>query len=103
MEIQVKSVSEIVVQGTVKSVSDYQEIKKVVSGLLRGDGKELSIYMPDSYSITSSVIGFFLKLVYQDRVDLKLFIADERLYGLLNDLNLSEPFKVEKMQPPHTL
>jgi hypothetical protein len=96
MEIHVKSVSEIVVNGTVKSVSDYQEIKSIVTSVLREGSKELSIYMPDAYSITSSVIGFFLKLVYQDRINLRLFVTDERLYGLLSDLNLSEPFKVEK-------
>ena len=98
MNVKVNSSSELVVYGNVKNVNDYQEIKRVVTDMLReGDG-QLTIYMADSFSITSSVIGYFLKLVYQDGVKLTLMVSDERLLSLLNDLRLTEAFNAQKSE-----
>ena len=97
MEIKVNSSTELVVQGNIKNVNDYQEIKRVVTDMLREGSGQLTILMPDSFSITSSIIGYFLKLVYQDGIKLSIMVADERLYSLMSDLRLTEAFNVKIM------
>ena len=97
MNVKVNSSSELVVYGNIKNVTDYQEIKRVISDMLREGSGKLTIKMPDSFSITSSIIGYFLKLVYQDGIKLAIMVSDERLYSLLNDLRLTEAFNVQKV------
>ena len=97
MNIEVNGSSELVVYGNIKNVNDYQEIKRVVTDMLREGTGELTIKMPDSFSITSSIIGYFLKLVYQDGVKLAIMVSDERLYSLMSDLRLTEAFNVQKV------
>jgi hypothetical protein len=92
MDIQVNGTSELVINGNIKSVNDYQEVKSVMTDLLRDSGKNITIRMPDAISITSSVIGYFLKLVYQDNVKIALIVNDARLLTLLDDLRLTEAF-----------
>ncbi len=102
MNIKVNSSSELVVYGNIKNVNDYQEIKRVITDMLREGSGQLTIYMPDSFSITSSIIGYFLKLVYQDGVKLSLMVSDERLLSLLNDLRLTEAFNAKKVEPQNS-
>ncbi|MDR2884693.1 MAG: hypothetical protein LBV09_06250 [Deferribacteraceae bacterium] len=96
MDIQVIGSSELVINGSIKSVTDYQEVKRIMTDMLRDSGKEITIRMPDSISITSSVIGYFLKLVYQDNVKITLIVSDPRLLSLLDDLRLTEAFNAVK-------
>ena len=46
--------------------------------------------------MTSSVIGFFIKVIFQDKVPIHVYVKDDRLYSLLEDLNLLDTFKVQK-------
>ncbi|MDR0453244.1 MAG: hypothetical protein LBH05_00360 [Deferribacteraceae bacterium] len=97
MDVKINSSSEIVVYGNIKNVNDYQEIKRIVTEMLREGSGQLNIKMPDSFSITSSIIGYFLKLVYQDGIKLSIMVSDERLFCLMNDLRLTEAFNVQKV------
>jgi hypothetical protein len=97
MEIKVIKPTEIVISGNIKTVSDYLEIKGTVSSLLKESGQDLEVSLPDSVSITSSVIGYFLKLVYQDGIKLRVLVGDQRLFKLLEDLRLAEAFCVAKI------
>lgn len=96
MDIKILGSNEIEVLGNISTVTDYQEIKHVVTDMLRNSDKSLVISIKDAFSITSSVIGFFLKLVYQDNVHLELKISDNRLLRLLEELRLAEAFNAVK-------
>lgn len=97
MEVKASGNSEITVAGNIKTMGDYQEIKRVVQEQIDGGGSSLTVKIPDSFSITSSVIGYFLKVINKDNVSLSLHIKDERLYKILKDLNLIDIFNVKKM------
>ncbi|MDR2105523.1 MAG: hypothetical protein LBP51_07200 [Deferribacteraceae bacterium] len=97
MEIKVVNPQEVAITGNIKTVSDYLEIKGAISSLLKEGGKELAVKIPDSVSITSSVIGYFLKLIYQDGVKVTVLVGDQRLFKLLEDLRLSEAFCAGKL------
>jgi hypothetical protein len=51
----------------------------------------------DSISITSSIIGYFTKLVQKEGVDLSIKVGDQSLMELFEDLNLVSLFKVRKV------
>ena len=95
MEIQ-RQGSEIVVTGNIKNTSDYQSIKDNVNALVQSGAKSIIVKTPESFSMTSSVIGFFIKVIFQDKVSIHVYVKDDRLYSLLEDLNLIETFKVKK-------
>jgi hypothetical protein len=97
MEIKIINPKEMIISGNIKTVSDYLEIKGSIASLLKEGGKDLAVSLPDSVSITSSVIGYFLKLVYQDGVKLRVLVGDQRLFKLLEDLRLAEAFCVAKV------
>ena len=95
MEIQ-SQCSELLITGNIKNTSDYQSIKDNVNALVQSGAKSIIVKTPESFSMTSSVIGFFIKVIFQDKVSIHVYVKDDRLYSLLEDLNLIETFKVKK-------
>jgi len=94
MEISV-SANTVKIKGNIKTVSDYQDIKNTIDTIVAGD-KRVTIHIIDSISITSSVIGYFNKLVLKDGVDISIIVGNEQLKELFDDLSLTSLFKVKK-------
>jgi len=82
--------------GNIKSISNFSEIKKVVDSVAT-QHKKITIEIVDSLSITSSVIGYFNKLVLKDKVDVSMRIGNDQLMSLIDDLNLTSVFKARKV------
>lgn len=95
MEIK-RNGSELVISGNIKNTTDYQIIKDNVNELIKSGSKSIIVKTPESFSMTSSVIGFFIKVIFQDKVPIHVYVKDDRLYSLLEDLNLLDTFKVQK-------
>jgi len=83
------------ITGNIKSVSDYQRIKELLDSLTQTQ-KNVVIEIKDSISITSSLIGYFTKLVQKEGIDLSIKVGDPSLMELFEDLNLVTLFKVRK-------
>ncbi|MDQ1263975.1 MAG: hypothetical protein QG559_976 [Campylobacterota bacterium] len=94
MEISVTS-NHIQITGNIKTVDDFQNIKRVFDNLI-SQNKSLVVNIPDSLSITSSVIGYFNKLVLKDGIELRLKIGNEELLSLLDDLGLTSTLKATR-------
>ena len=95
--MELSSASNIVtINGNIKSVNDFQDIKICLDDL-KTKHKNITIHIVDSLSITSSVIGYFNKLVLKDGIDLTIEVGNNQLMELLNDLNLSSTFKAQKV------
>jgi len=93
MEIS-SSGNTVTIEGNIKSVSDFQQIKSVIDGI--SDSK-INLVIKDSFSITSSVIGYLNKIIHKDGKTIHMSINDSRLYDLLNDLSLISLFNVHKI------
>jgi hypothetical protein len=63
---------------------------------LKVDNKSIIVNIIDSLSITSSVIGYFNKLILKDKIDIRMNIGNAKLLELLSDLNLTTVFKAKK-------
>ena len=94
MEISVTS-NIITVTGNIKTLSDYQMIKDRVDSVVQNNGS-VEIKIVDSISITSSVIGYFNKLVLKDKIDLSIVVGNAQLKELFDELDLTRLFKVRK-------
>jgi uncharacterized membrane protein len=84
------------IMGHIKSLTDYQTIKSQIDALASKNLK-IIIEIPESISITSSVIGYFNKLVLKDKRDITMRIGSDQLMELLEDLNLKDLFKASKI------
>jgi hypothetical protein len=82
--------------GNIKSISHYHAISKELDNLLINT-TNIKIHIMDSISITSSVIGYLCKLVTTTKSSLSLFVKDEGLHELLEDLNLIKLLNVKKI------
>jgi hypothetical protein len=94
MELEVSS-NTLVIKGNIKSINDFQNIKQRVDAMTV-ENKLININILDSLSITSSVIGYFNKLVLKDNIDIYMNVKNEQLLNLLEDLNLISTFKVKR-------
>lgn len=92
--MEISSSSNIItITGNIKSIGDFQSIKTTVDSV-KSSNTTIVIDIQDSVSITSSVIGYFNKLVLKDKIDINMKIGDPQLMELLDDLNLKSVFKV---------
>ncbi len=97
MEVKVTGTAEVTLLGHIKGIEDYQKIKDTVKSLVSGGNKSVVVKIPDSMSMTSSVIGYFLKLINGDHVKISMLVKDERLYGILDAMKLVAVFDVQRM------
>lgn len=95
MDISVAS-NTIAIQGNIKSIADHQKIKETIDELIKTE-KHIILNIQDSISITSSVIGYFNKLVLKDNIDLHINIGSEQLMELFKDLNFVSLFHAKKV------
>ncbi|MEA1983555.1 MAG: hypothetical protein U9N39_08415 [Campylobacterota bacterium] len=84
------------ITGNIKSITDYQEIKKAINTIV-DEHKTVNITIQDSLSITSSIIGYFNKLVLKDAIKINMQVGSEQLLELLEDLSLTSTFNVRKV------
>jgi len=82
------------IEGVIKSISDSQEIKDAINSCT--DATALTLDIVDSFSVTSSVIGFLLKKRQADNLAVTIQAHDDRLYDLFKSLNLVEVLDVKK-------
>ncbi|MDD2898421.1 MAG: hypothetical protein PHI31_06880 [Desulfuromonadaceae bacterium] len=94
MQIETRGSNELVITGNIKSVEDSQDIKKAMQLLQQNGARNMLLKIQDSFSMTSTVIGFLMKLVNVDKIPVSLVVGDPRLYQLLEELNLVQAFNV---------
>jgi hypothetical protein len=87
--------SKITITGNIKSVADYQTIKTVIDDVV-ANHEHIAIEIKDSISMTSSIIGYFNKLILKDKIKVSMKIGNGQLMELLEDLNLSSLFQAKK-------
>lgn len=86
----------VTITGNIKSINDFQSIKRALD-LLTFRQDSVIIKIVDSISVTSSVIGYFNKLVLKDNISITIHVGNEKLMSLLDDLNLAAVFKTVKI------
>lgn len=97
MDVKLTGASELTITGNIKNIDDYHAIKEGVRSLIDKGVNSIAIKVLDSLSMSSSVIGFLLKTVYEDKANLSLYVKDERLIELLDVLNLTTAFNVKRL------
>jgi len=97
MEIKT-SQNNILIEGNIKNVEHYHSITSAVDTLLQSASDEIRIYILDSISITSSVIGYLCKIIKSNHISFSLYVADENLHNLLDELNLTTLLNVTKIE-----
>ncbi|MBF0558785.1 MAG: hypothetical protein HQL08_08395 [Nitrospirae bacterium] len=97
MEVKVTGPGEVTVLGDIESIDDYQKIKETVKGVVLSGNKSIVVKIPDAKSMTSMVIGFFLKLVKGDHLKITMLVKDETLYSILKAMKLIAVLDVHKM------
>ena len=80
-------------EGTIKSISDFQDIKNKIDTLTQ-TYSSITIKIPTSISMTSAVIGYLTKLKLKNSIAISMYVGDKRLYQLLEDLHLTQLFNV---------
>lgn len=94
--MQITSSSNIInITGNIKSINNFAEIKKLVDSVT-AQHKNITVNIVDSLSITSSVIGYFNKIILKDNIDMKMKVGNNQLLDLIKDLNLDSTFKASK-------
>ena len=94
MKIEVSG-STVAIEGNIKTVEHFMSIKSAVDSMLTSF-KEVHFDIKDSISMTSSVIGYITKIVRKDQIHVTMNVTDERLYNLLDDLQLVSLFNIKK-------
>ncbi len=85
------------IKGNIKSIDDYLAVKNALQELADKGVRSIDVCFTDSVSITSSMIGFMLKLINVDKIDLRILAGDKKLIALLEELELHGIFRVSEL------
>jgi hypothetical protein len=96
MKIYTKDSETLAIEGEMKTIEDYTAIKSALSKVIADGRQSINIEVVDSLTITSSIIGLFTKVIHGDGLKLSMTVHSDRLYNLLEDLNLITIFGVKK-------
>lgn len=96
MNIEQKSAAELVISGNIKTIDDSIALRAAVQKLVDGGCSSIMLKIPDSFAMPSAVIGYLMKLVNRDKVQLNVIAGDQRLRELLDELQLTEQFGVRE-------
>jgi len=94
MNIKASS-NNVTIDGNIKTVSDFQQIKQVLDGVATTNSS-IILNIVDSLSMTSSVIGYLNKLILKDNIKIQMKVGNQQLLELLSDLNLTTTFNAKK-------
>ncbi|MBL0709370.1 MAG: hypothetical protein JJW00_09995 [Sulfurimonas sp.] len=86
----------ITITGNIKSIADFSQIKSKTDSLVILN-KDIVVTIVNSLSITSSVIGYFNKIILKDGVNVQMRVGNDQLLSLIDDLNLVSTFNARKM------
>lgn len=96
MQIDIEG-NAISVTGSVAKYEDYELIRNAASEILKTSGKKLNIVFTDALTVNSALIGFMIKTVKVDNVDLQISVGNYKLYDLFKLLSLIDQLKVKKL------
>ncbi len=89
---------EIIIEQNIKSISDNDDLRVAIEDVWRKNrDKPIRIYIKDSFIITSSVIGFLIKCIKRDKIDLSLYISNSELYEMLDDMSLIQELNIKRV------
>lgn len=89
--------NKIDVVGNIKTIKDTKDIQTAIDSVVGSGSKEVVLSIKESIAMTSSLIGFLLKIIKKDGVSVNVHIRNENLYELLSDLELLDIFKVKRI------
>jgi len=98
MQILKSGHNELTISDNIKSIEDSSAIKEKTNALIKEGATSILLKIQDSFSMTSTVIGFLMKLVNVDKIRVSLVVGDERLYQLLDELSLIQAFNVRQIE-----
>ncbi len=91
------STTQINIEENIKSLSDNDEIKVAIEDAWnKNSDKAIDINIKDSFIITSSVIGFLIKFIKKDKMPITLYITNDELYEMMDDMNLVQALNIKK-------
>lgn len=97
MTIELNNGSELIVHGTTGDMSVYHGVKDNIRLLIAKGHKDITIKFVDAVTITSAMIGYFIKAINLDGVRINVHVTDSRLYEMLNMMNLVKMLNVKKI------
>lgn len=98
MQIDKSGSNELTISGNIKSIEDGTAIKEAINACKKEGATSVLLRIQDSFSMTSTVIGFLMKLVNIDKLRVSLVVGDARLYQLLDELSLVQVFNVRLIE-----
>ena len=93
-----KSSSTIInIEDNIKSLSDNDDIKVAIENAWNTNSDNpIEIHIKDSFIVTSSVIGFLIKFIKKDKIPITLYITNDELYEMMDDMNLIQALNIKK-------
>ena len=85
------------IEENIKSLGDNDDIKIAIENAWNSNSDNpIEIHIKDSFIVTSSVIGFLIKFIKKDKIPITLYITNDELYEMMDDMNLIQALNIKK-------
>ncbi|MCX8083676.1 MAG: hypothetical protein N3C60_02010 [Calditerrivibrio sp.] len=94
VKITVSSNNVISIKGDVSTIEDYARIRDSINELIGNGAIDIVVDFEDSKTIMSSLLGFFMKLINHDKVKVRIRVGSNELYKSLKTMHLIDLFDI---------
>ncbi|MEF3254549.1 MAG: hypothetical protein K6348_03140 [Deferribacterales bacterium] len=85
------------IYGNISSIDDYAKIRDFIKDVIDSGNNIITIKILDSKTVTSSLLGYFMKLVNHDKIKITLEVVSQELYNSLSAMHLVDIFNIKKI------
>lgn len=90
------NLAKLTLQNDLISNDDFRAFKQVILQYLDEDA-DVEILMQDTNNISSAAVGFFLKIIYDDKKNVTINVTTENLYKTFKRLQLLDKLNIQKI------
>ena len=95
---RINDTQKVTITGSVKTIDETREIRAVLDDILAENSEaKIEVHLKETDVITSSLIGIFVKLIYVENAKIAILTDSEKLYKLIERLNLVDTLRITKI------
>lgn len=84
------------IHGNIARIDEYDDLRHIVLPMVELGAKSLHFHFEGTLLLSSSALGFLLRLVRQDKIEINFYIDNPEFDHFIQNMHLHQHFKIHQ-------